>query len=288
LDTSPPYFTWYELMTTDVAAATAFYREVVGWGTEQAAASKLPYTLFTTGEGPAAGLLELPEEGRRMGARPIWTGYVAVRDLHAKVAQLRRLGGAVYVPPTESNIGLISVVADPDTASFALIERPRMRTQQSTEAGKIGRVGWHELLAADLGKGFEFYRKLFDWRDADGEAGAGASYRAFSADGLVVGGASRKRPDDPAPGWLFYFNVEDLDAAVERLGACGGKAFPAEGEVPGGLSVAHCFDPQGAAFALRGKRTRTRKLGWSAEWEGFSSQGQLLAPKPGRGSSGNS
>src|SRR5262249_29094338 len=100
-------------MTTDVAAGAAFYREVVCWGTQEAPASKVPYTLFTIGEAPAAGLLELPEEGRRMGARPIWTGYVVVRDLHAKVEQLRRLGGAVYVPPTDSNIGLISVVADP-------------------------------------------------------------------------------------------------------------------------------------------------------------------------------
>jgi hypothetical protein len=58
--------------------------------------------------------------------------------------------------------------------------------------------------------------------------------------------------------------------------------------VPGGLSVAHCFDPQGAAFALRGKQARARKLGWSAEWEGFSSQGQLVTPKPGREPSGSS
>ena len=66
----PGYFTWYELMTTDVAAAAAFYRDVVGWGTREASTSNLPYTLFTAGEAPTAGLMELPEEGRKMGATP--------------------------------------------------------------------------------------------------------------------------------------------------------------------------------------------------------------------------
>ena len=276
----PRYFTWYELMTTDVAAAAAFYHEVVGWGTQEAPMSKLPYTLFTVGKASAAGLIELPEEGRRMGARPIWMGYVSVRDLHAKVDQIRRLGGAVYMPPRDTHIGLISVVADPDTASFALIEHQRIRTQQSTESGRIGRVGWHELIAADLEKDFKFYCELFGWRDADGARDAMGSYRAFSAGGLVVGGASQKHPDEPAPFWLFYFTVGDLDAAIERVRACGGKAFPAEGEVSSGLFVAYCSDPQGAAFGLRGKQPGTRKLGWSTEWQGFSSRGQLLTPKP--------
>ena len=29
-------FAWYELITTDVAAAKAFYAEVVGWGAQDA------------------------------------------------------------------------------------------------------------------------------------------------------------------------------------------------------------------------------------------------------------
>ena len=106
----PRYFTWYELMTTDVAAAATFYRDVVGWGTQEASTSKLPYKLFATGEVPTAGLMELPEEGRKMGARPRWMGYVGVSDVHVAVGRIRRLGGAVYVPPIDTNIGMISVV----------------------------------------------------------------------------------------------------------------------------------------------------------------------------------
>ena len=32
------------------------------------------------------------------------------------------LGGAVYVPPTDTNIGRIAVVADPQTANLALVK----------------------------------------------------------------------------------------------------------------------------------------------------------------------
>jgi predicted enzyme related to lactoylglutathione lyase len=283
LTNDPGYFAWYELMTTDVAAAAAFYRDVVGWGTQEASTPKLPYTMFTTGEVPAAGLMELPEEGRKLGARPRWEGYVGVRDVHATVDRIKRLGGGVYVPPTDTNIGLISVAADPQTATFAVVEGLRTRPQQPAESGKVGRIGWHELLAADLERELAFYCELFGWQKADDEPDAVAGYQAFSAGSLVIGGAFKKRPDEPVPFWLFYFNVEDLDAAVERVRAGGGKAFRNEAELLGGLSVARCVDPQGAAFALQGRRGRTPKMGWSTEWGGFSSRGQLVAPKPRRG-----
>ena len=154
--------------------------------------------------------------------------------------------------------------------------------------GKVGRVGWHELLAADLEKELAFYYELFGWQKADAEGDlADTTYQTFSVGGQVIGGATRKRIDEPVPYWLFYFNVDDLDAAVERVRAGGGKALRNEAELLGGLWVARCVDPQGTLFALQGKQGRTPKLGWSTEWGGFSSRGQLVAPKSRRGSSGD-
>ena len=280
---APRYFAWYELITTDVAGASTFYRDVVGWGTQEASTPKLPYILFMTGADPAAGLMELPEEGLRMGARPRWMGYVAVENVHASVDRIKRLGGSVYVPPTDTNIGQISVVADPSSANFALIDRLRIRPQDPGEMSKMGRVGWHELLAADLGKEFAFYSKLFGWQKVDDGPGSLADHHAFSAGGQVIGGVLAKRAAEPFPFWLFYFNVDDLDAAVERVEAGGGMASRNEEELSSGLSVARCTDPQGALFALQGKQSHTRRLGWSTQWRGFSSQGQLVSPKRRRG-----
>ena len=278
----PRYFAWYELITTDVAAASAFYRDVLGWGVQDGSSS---YALFTTGKAPAAGLIELPDEAIRMGARPRWMAYVAVTDVHATVERLRRLGGTVYVPPAETNIGLISVVADPYAATFGLVDhRLRVRPQEPTESGKTGRVGWHELLAADLKKESAFYCELFDWQGSDDISDPAISYQILSAGGIAFAGAFSKHPNEPVPFWLLHFNVDDLDAAADRVKAAGGRALRNEQESPGPFSVAHCVDPQGAAFALRGKQNRARKVGWSTQWQGFSSRGQLVEPKPRGGS----
>jgi uncharacterized protein len=276
----PGYFTWYELITTDVTAAATFYRDVVGWGTTAASTSELPYVLFTTGEVPTAGLMELPEAGRKMGARPRWMGYIGVRDAHVTADRIRRLGGAVYVPPTDTNIGRISVVADPHTATFGVVDRLQVTAQLPADSGRPGRIGWQELFAADLVKEVAFYCELFGWQKADTENHLTEAYVSLSAGGQVIGGAFKKRPEEPLPFWLFYFNVEDLDAAAERVRAGGGQASCNDVELPGGLWIAHCSDPQGATFALQGKRGHAAKVGWSTEWQGFSSRGQLVAPKP--------
>src|SRR5450631_2593306 len=97
-------FVWYELLTTDTAAARAFYAEVVGWGAQDASTPDLAYCLFTLGNVPLGGLMELPEEARRMGATPRWLGYVDVDDVDAAAYRAKRLGGAVLVAPTDSNI----------------------------------------------------------------------------------------------------------------------------------------------------------------------------------------
>jgi predicted enzyme related to lactoylglutathione lyase len=280
LANDPGYFAWYELMTTDVAAAAAFYRDVVGWGTKADSTSQPPYALFTAGEVPTAGLMELPAEGRKMGAMPRWMGYVGVRDAYVAADRIKRLGGAIYVPPTDTNIGRIAVAADPRGATFGVIDRPQVTPQQSTDSGKPGRIGWHELLATDVAKEVAFYCELFGWQAADTDNHLTDAYVSLSAGGQVIGGAFKNPTEKALPFWLIYFNVDDLDAAAERARAGGGQALVNDIELPGGSWVAHCVDPQGAAFSLQGKKGHAAKVGWSTEWQGFSSRGRLVAPKP--------
>jgi uncharacterized protein len=276
----PGCFAWYELITTDLAAAKAFYGSVVGWGARDASTPDLPYTLFTSGKVGICGLMELPEEGRRMGASPRWMGYIGINDVEVTADRIRRLGGAVYVPPTNTNIGLISVVADPQTATFALINGLKPGRPQPAEYGKPGRVGWHELLAADWEKAFVFYSEIFGWQKADAEVSGTDTYQPFSASGLTIGGMFTKRPEEPLPFWLFYFNVEDIDGAADRVKTNGGQIYQGPLELPGGISIARCADPQGAAFGLQGRQRLDPKVGWSTEWSGFSSRGRLVASKP--------
>ena len=276
-------FAWYELITTDIATARAFYAKILGWGAQDASTPDFAYSVFTDGGVPVSGLMELPEDARRMGATPRWMGYVGVDDVDAAAGQIKHLGGTVYVPPTNSNIGRISVVADPQTATFGLVKGLKTGQQQLAEPGQLGRVGWHELLAADWQKAFAFYSELFGWQRAETEAGPTDTSVLFSGAGQTIGAISNKRPVVAVPFWLFYFNVGDLDAAAEGVKTGGGRIVEGPLELPDLSWIARCIDPQGAMFALQGKRSQDRiaqdpasEVGWSAEWSGISSRGRLV------------
>lgn len=276
-------FVWYELLTTDMAAAAAFYADVLGWGAQNASRPGLPYCCFTTGLESVAGVMELPPEGRKLGATPRWMGYVGVTDVDTSADRIRHLGGAVYVPPTDSNIGRIAVVADPQTATFGLIQGLRPEPRHPAELDGHGRVGWHELLAADWKKAFDFYAGMFGWQKADGEGGPTASYQLFGAGGQTIGGMFTKRQVEPVPFWLYYFNVDDIDAATAHVQAAGGELFEGPIEVPGGAWIARYIDPQRAMFALQGprspdniRRAKGSEIGWSTQWSGIASRGRLV------------
>src|ERR1700732_5397072 len=157
-------FVWYELMASDVEAAKAFYAEVVGWGTQDASIHGMAYTLFTAGEAPLSGLLNLSEDARKMGERPSWIGYVGVNDVDATADRAKDLGGAVHVPPTDiPNVSRFSVIVDPQMAALGLLKWLISGEGQNPEPGASGPVGWQELHAADCEKAWAFYGALFGW-----------------------------------------------------------------------------------------------------------------------------
>jgi predicted enzyme related to lactoylglutathione lyase len=248
-------FLWYELMTTDTKAAKAFYAKVMGWEPRDAAPG-MAYTLFTVGGEAICGLTDLRDDARRAGAPPKWIGYVGVDDVDAAADQVKRLGGAVLVPPTSvPGISRVSVVADPQQATLVLCKWLQPGEEKPADPGAAGRVGWHELLAADWERAFPFYDALFGWQRADTDSEATSTYQQFSAGGQTIGGMYTKPASVPTPFWLYYFNSNDVDAAVRRVTAGGGRILKGPIGVPGSGRVARCLDPQGAMFALVGVRS---------------------------------
>jgi predicted enzyme related to lactoylglutathione lyase len=252
-------FVWYELTTTDAETAKAFYADVVGWGLCDASMPGAAYTLFTAGEVAVAGLIGLPAEARKMGAQPRWTGYVGVDDVDAATDRFKRLGGTVYVPPTDvPDVSRFSVVADPQAATLALVKWLNPGQEQSAAPTLPGHVGWHALSAVNWKKAFAFYGELFGWqKEVDADVVGIDTYQLFSAAGQTIGSMSTKPPTVPMPFWLYYFNVGDIDAAVERVKAGGGKILEGPVDAPGDKRIARCTDPQGAMFALTGAGRRT-------------------------------
>jgi uncharacterized protein len=248
-------FVWYELVTTDVPAAMAFYTKIMGWGAWDVSVPGKACILFSDGKASVGGLTQLSDDARETGTAPTWIGYVGVDDVDATADRITRLGGTVHVPPTDaSDISRFSIFADPQTTRLALFKWLKPGQGQFPDPDARGHVGWHELSAADWETALAFYGELFGWQREDADIGDTDEYQLFSAGGQTIGGLVTKPPTIPAPFWLYYFNVGDIDAAAQRVKAGGGQILDGPTEVPGGSWIVRCVDPQGALFALKGTR----------------------------------
>jgi hypothetical protein len=239
-------------MTTDPKAAEAFYREVVGWGAQPSGVGDVDYTLLTAGGVPAAGLMAIPPEAAAKGARPGWLGYVGVEKVDDAAAKVRQLGGTIHKAPTDiPGVGRFAVVADPHGAAFALFKWQTPGADAPPAPDAIGHAGWRELFAGDVDADFDFYARMFDWTKADAinmdEMGV---YQLFAHDGVPIGGMMTKPAQAPSPYWNYYFNVDSVAAAVERVKRGGGELLVEPMQVPGGSWIVQGRDPQKALFAL--------------------------------------
>lgn len=247
-------FNWYELMTTDQPAAEAFYRAVVGWEMADAGQPGLRYTILSAGQRGVGGLMTLPAEARAAGAKPGWSGYIAVADTDAAAQRIVASGGSIHRAPDDiPNVGRFAVVADPGGAEFMLLTPlPREQEPPPIDLNAPGHIGWHELYAGNgQDAAFAFYSTQFGWATIDRfDMGAMGTYRVFGADGVPFGGMMDKPAQAPRSGWAFYVNVDGIDAAAERITGNGGQVLMGPHEVPGGTWIVQAVDPQSASFAL--------------------------------------
>lgn len=202
-------FVWYELMTTDTAGAEDFYRDVIGWGAQDAGMPGMSYTLFKAGETSVGGMMALPQSACAEGARPGWIGYVAVDDVDKGAAQVEREGGKILRSPDDiPGVGRFAIIADPQGATLALFKPAAQAAQEEGPAAAPhtpGHGGWHELAAADREAAFAFYAKLFGWKKAEAmDMGPMGVYQIFSTGSELMSGGMMTKPDAmPAPSWLY-------------------------------------------------------------------------------------
>ncbi len=113
----PNPFVHVELNTTDVAKATAFYRQMFDWQLKDMPMPDGSYTLIEVGEGTGGGLMKHPVPN----APSLWLPYILVDDINRATAKAAELGGRVLKGVTEvPNMGSFSIVEDPTGAAFGL------------------------------------------------------------------------------------------------------------------------------------------------------------------------
>ncbi|HEY8551037.1 MAG TPA: VOC family protein [Vicinamibacterales bacterium] len=247
-------FVWYELMTTDVEKAAAFYTKALGWGLRNWE-GPMDYRLWLRGDTPVGGLMALTDEMRATGVPPSWLAYVGTADVDATLTKATELGAKTLVPPMDvPGVGRMAVLADPQGAAFA-IYKPAGPEQPDAEPQPLD-FSWHELATTDEKAAFGFYSNLFGWEQKEAmDMGELGTYRMFGRPGgrmyggMFNIGTEMKMP----PNWGLYVMVDDLEAALERIKAGGGQVINGPMEVPGGDRIANCFDPQGAYFSVHVK-----------------------------------
>ena len=257
-------FIWYELMTPDPDAASAFYGKVVGWkvvahsGPESGG---MDYRMIVRDDGGnAGGVLGLTKEMCDHGARPCWLGYLYVPDVDAAVAAIEADGGKVQMPATDLAVGRIAMVTDPQGAPFYLMKPvpPEGRENMESDAFSVcepQRVRWNELSTTDDLAAIDFYKRHFGWsQEGEMDMGDMGKYRFIQKDGVGLGAIMPKMPQMPVSFWSYYIGVDDIDRAVKEVVNNGGTLLHGPMEIPGGEFALNGLDPQGAAFALVGPR----------------------------------
>jgi predicted enzyme related to lactoylglutathione lyase len=238
---------WVDLQSSDPDGAAGFYRDLFGWEVAEATDEMGGYAVATLDGTPVTAIGPLPPMIAEAGGRSTWTTYFVTDDIERAVAAASDQGGQVLVPPGELAPGVfLAIVADPTGAVFGLWQQekgsPWLRNQP-------GAVDWLELVADGYEESLPFYENVLQVGVSQMPMNAGV-YTLFDVgDSNVAGAATPASPDTPSH-WLVYFQVADLDAAIERVLGLGGATLSLPESASGVGRWAVVVDPFGGAFAL--------------------------------------
>ncbi|MDQ3077845.1 MAG: VOC family protein [Pseudomonadota bacterium] len=260
---NPGGFIWYELISPDPAASKKFYDAVAGWDIQlDQVAPDIDYRMIKRSDGGnAGGVLTLTDEMRAGGGRPVWLGYLDVRDVDATVEAIRADGGQVMMPPWDQpGVGRLAMVSSPEGAPVYLMdplppEGDPGAASDVFSTDKAQHVRWNELWSGDPEASVAFYQRHFGWgQDGDMDMGEMGKYQFVQHDGVMIGAIMPRMPEIPASMWNYYIGVDDIDRAAKAITSGGGQVVNGPMEIPGGEYAVNAVDPHGAHVGFVGPR----------------------------------
>lgn len=250
---APGTFTWFELASTDQAAARKFYADLFGYEVnDQPIGPEMTYTTFRIGGRDAAALHQMTEAHFPKGTPSHWNAYVTVESADDTAAKVKAAGGKVLSEPFEvMDLGRMTICADPQGAVFCVWQaRKHIGVGVKDEHGAFA---WCQLNAPPAAREAlkKFYGAVFGWTFRDDPMPMGEYYTTWlGADG-PRGGMMPMPPGVNAPAhWLIYFASNDVDATVSKTKATGGQVVVPGTDIPGMGRFAVLQDPKGGVFAV--------------------------------------
>ena len=113
----PGLLSWNDLLSPDVEASTAFYRDLFGWDITAIPGAEGQYWSISNGGKLNGGLMPLPP-----GGHPAWNLYFGVEDAEATLQQATELGGATVMGPMPVPSGRFAILRDPQNAVFSIVD----------------------------------------------------------------------------------------------------------------------------------------------------------------------
>ncbi|MEV3875097.1 VOC family protein [Streptomyces sp. NPDC049906] len=231
------------LKARGTTATREFYQGLFGWEFRPDRAGGTRVRAFADGEA-VADISTLTGHHR---SSPAWTLYLATDAADLTADLVRHCGGTVAVGPLAADGGRRALVADPGGAVFGLCQGAARPGFAGT--GAPGTPVWSELVTHQARHVTPFYQCVFGLAATHAAAGRWT----VSRDGVPVAGLVEADPDrltGRGAHWLAHFAVADLDAAVRRAHALGGRSLtpPSGGDGPRSAVLS---DPGGAVFAVR-------------------------------------
>lgn len=240
---------WLDLWTSDVEGSRAFYAALFDWRAEAPSEEFGGYWMFTRRGAPIAGGMGDMDELR---ANDSWKVYLATPDAHETYARCERLGATGFAAPTAvADMGIQAVLSDVTGAAVGIWQP--LGFLGFTTLDQHGSPCWFELHAREYDAAVAFYRDAFHLEATVMSEGEFA-YTTLSAGGRDVAGvfdASGTLGEGESSHWVVYWQVDDVDGAVEHVRALGGTVLADPVDSPYGR-IATVADPAGAVFKLRG------------------------------------
>lgn len=243
-------FSYSDLSTTDLAAATTFYTDLFGWKYEDAPMSEDPgdiYRMFLKNGRSVCAASKQPPQQAEAGVPPMWNVYFTVSDVDLKAKEAEAAGGTVHAQPFDVfDAGRMAVIADPAGAFFCLWQ-PKENIGASV-MHEPNTLDWAESGTTDEAAARAFYGDVLGWTYTEMDMGEGKSYTLFEQDGESVAGLMESPM--PMSYWSIYFRVDDCKGMVERARSMGAQVMLEPGSAEGVGTFAVLADPQGAMFGM--------------------------------------